>query len=291
MTAAARNADPLNLVAGSINIGVLDATGFSPRRLAAAVETLLVGFSMQGAVLGEVHRDVSTLPRWMERHEGDLVCCFALEGYGPIRLALPQRFFIRLFERFYGAAIPSDSAIMAGSRAQARFAERLARACAPLAHCGWASLSHVEPQPVEWGFEAGEIAVPDEGVIVIDVPIGGHDGEMVLSMGVPATTVTAMRRRGQSTPARHIATKSARRDILSSRLGHIRLPLRSVLARPEMPASRLLTLKIGDFLPIKMPASVPLLIDRHLIAHGRLGECDGRAAIKIETLGKGPCDE
>lgn len=291
MKAAAKNAGPLNLVAGSIGVASLDATGFSLRRLTTAIEELMATFGHEQCVIGDPTRSAASHPDWIAGHAGDLVCLYTLEGYGTIRLAFPQRLFLRLFECFFGGTSASDSAMVPSSRAQARFAERLARACAPIMKAGWTSLADIDPHLVEWGFEAGDIVPTDDGMIILDVPIGRQQPDESLSIALPAAIIAAMRRQGQAGQIRPVRAKTNRREIFDSRFSHVRLPVRSILARPEMPASRLLTLKIGDFLPIAFPASVPVLIGQHLIAQGRLGESDGRAAIRIESMAKGSSDE
>ena len=62
------------------------------------------------------------------------------------------------------------------------------------------------------------------------------------------------------------------------------LPVRSILARPELPLSRIMTLQPGDVIPLTMPRNVPLTVAGRLFAHGTIGESNGRAAIRIESI-------
>jgi flagellar motor switch protein FliM len=71
---------------------------------------------------------------------------------------------------------------------------------------------------------------------------------------------------------------------MCSALGEVRLQARSVLARPTVSVSELLDLKPGDVIPISLPAIVPLLVSGRQIALGKMGEQDGRAALKIEKV-------
>jgi len=70
-------------------------------------------------------------------------------------------------------------------------------------------------------------------------------------------------------------------------LDNVALPVRSVLARPEMTVAQLLDLKPGDVIPITLSQTVPLLVGNRRFAEGTIGEQDGRAAMMIENLNKG----
>ena len=70
-------------------------------------------------------------------------------------------------------------------------------------------------------------------------------------------------------------------------LDNVSLPVRSVLARPEMTVAQLLALKPGDVIPVTLSQTVPLLVGNRRFAEGTIGEQDGRAALMIENLNKG----
>jgi len=76
------------------------------------------------------------------------------------------------------------------------------------------------------------------------------------------------------------------KDKLFSALDNVALPVRSVLARPEMTVAQLLALKPGDVIPINLSQTVPLLVGNRRFAEGTIGEQDGRAAMMIESLNK-----
>ncbi|KQX26279.1 MULTISPECIES: flagellar motor switch protein FliM [unclassified Sphingomonas] len=73
---------------------------------------------------------------------------------------------------------------------------------------------------------------------------------------------------------------------LFSALDNVALPVRSVLARPEMTVAQLLALKPGDVIPVNLSQTVPLLVGNRRFAEGTIGEQDGRAAMMIERLNK-----
>jgi flagellar motor switch protein FliM len=72
---------------------------------------------------------------------------------------------------------------------------------------------------------------------------------------------------------------------LGQALLQVNLPVRSVLARPEISVAELLALKPGDVIPITLPPRTPLLAGARRIADGVIGEQDGRAALMIEKVG------
>jgi flagellar motor switch protein FliM len=74
------------------------------------------------------------------------------------------------------------------------------------------------------------------------------------------------------------------RDRLGSALSQVRIQTRSVLGRPNMQISELLKLAPGDFIPMSMPKTVPLIVAGKVFAHGTIGEQDGRTAIKIVKI-------
>jgi len=73
---------------------------------------------------------------------------------------------------------------------------------------------------------------------------------------------------------------------LAAALENVRLPVRSVLARPEMSVAQLLALKPGDVIPITLSPTVPLLAGAKPVAEGTIGEQDGRAALMVQNVGK-----
>ncbi|UAK26028.1 flagellar motor switch protein FliM [Sphingomonas nostoxanthinifaciens] len=68
-------------------------------------------------------------------------------------------------------------------------------------------------------------------------------------------------------------------------LAHVSLPVRSVLARPEISVAQLLALKAGDVIPITLAPQTPLLAGKFRIAEGVIGEQEGRAALMIAKMG------
>jgi flagellar motor switch protein FliM len=74
------------------------------------------------------------------------------------------------------------------------------------------------------------------------------------------------------------------RNRIARQMENIRLPARTVLARPSLSLAELLQLKPGDVIPVTISRSLPLIVGDRVVAHGSIGEQDGRAAFMIEKL-------
>ena len=72
--------------------------------------------------------------------------------------------------------------------------------------------------------------------------------------------------------------------ILPSAVADVPLPLRAILAEMKVPASKLMTLRPGQVLPIAVARSVPLFVGKHRIASGAMGEQDDRVALQLDSV-------
>lgn len=71
---------------------------------------------------------------------------------------------------------------------------------------------------------------------------------------------------------------------IARQMGDIRMPARTVLARPSLTLNELLGLKSGDVIPVNISRYVPLIVGNRVVAQGTIGEQNGRAALMIEKL-------
>jgi flagellar motor switch protein FliM len=74
---------------------------------------------------------------------------------------------------------------------------------------------------------------------------------------------------------------------IARQMRDIRLPARTVLARPNLSLADLMQLKAGDVIPVSISRSLPLIVGDRILAHGTIGEQEGRAAFQIEKLVQG----
>lgn len=93
---------------------------------------------------------------------------------------------------------------------------------------------------------------------------------------------------GSKMPADDEAGDPVWQGRIARRMRDIRLPARTVLARPNLSLAELMQLKTGDIIPVTIGRSLPLIVGNRIVAHGSIGEQDGRAAFQIEKLVQGP---
>jgi flagellar motor switch protein FliM len=74
------------------------------------------------------------------------------------------------------------------------------------------------------------------------------------------------------------------RSRLAQQMQEIRLPARTVLARPSLNLQDLLALKAGDVIPVNIARNLPLIVGTQVVAHGTIGEQNGHAAFRIEKM-------
>jgi flagellar motor switch protein FliM len=67
----------------------------------------------------------------------------------------------------------------------------------------------------------------------------------------------------------------------------VRLPVRTIFARPELPLERLLSLQPGEIIPLHLSERLPVIVGGARFAEGSIGEANGRAAIRIERTLEG----
>lgn len=99
----------------------------------------------------------------------------------------------------------------------------------------------------------------------------------------PASPMIQLALTGASaTPTPRMASSAVWFEQLRQLGGEVRLPVRSVLARPVLSAGEVARLAVGDVIPIRAPDRVALLSGRHRLAVGILDECDGHAAVRLD---------
>lgn len=79
-------------------------------------------------------------------------------------------------------------------------------------------------------------------------------------------------------------THAAWRRTLEAAVAGVHLPVRSIIAQPNISLEKLLTLKPGDIIPIVVPERLPLIVSGMIFASGSIGEANGRAALRIEQV-------
>jgi flagellar motor switch protein FliM len=211
---------------------------------------------------------------------------------GGILVAIEADFIAALVESFYGgsgAPKPHKGADFTAS--EELLLKRLRDKLVAILSDHWNQVT-----PVELSFAVHETNVAHIGFVRADEPV------VVQRFGVSAGAIhTAIRIVYPLASIRPIEARMASkvhddeehdgndawRRRMAEALAHVRLPVRSVLARPEISVAQLLALKVGDVIPIQLAPRTPLLAGQRHIAEGMIGEQDGRAAMMIEHVGNG----
>ena len=133
---------------------------------------------------------------------------------------------------------------------------------------------------------AGALAADLSGDWVVDdAPaefVAGRDFA-IAQLAVPAPHIGVRIAPPAATPIANCGDWDLR---LGERVREIRLPVRSVLARPVLSAGEIARLRVGDVIPIRAPDRVAMLCGTHRLAAGVLIERDGHAAIEVEAAGE-----
>jgi flagellar motor switch protein FliM len=68
----------------------------------------------------------------------------------------------------------------------------------------------------------------------------------------------------------------------------IEVSLSAELAQVHMSVEDLLAMEVGDIIPIEMPALVPVKVEAITVAHGRLGDFEGKKAVQLMDFTQHP---
>jgi flagellar motor switch protein FliM len=281
-------AEKLDLIAGSMGRAALEETGFSEKRLVAALERLFSGYDAAAFRVGDPVRKAASESEWLALHAQALRCrCFLASGKTSAFVGVQYALFAALFDRYYGGDGQPASSAPEFTAAERSFARRLSEDLAKLPLQGWSEDKRVASGGFDLSFGDDQPMATREcgGLAIIDIPVGNTTA---ISIAITTECIASMRAHPAGAKQNGPRLSGEWRRQLLDRASDVRLPVRSVLARPEIPAARLMTLKPGDFLPLNIPKTVPLTVGKHLIAHGTMGEAQGCVAIRIESIAKGP---
>lgn len=210
---------------------------------------------------------------------------------GSMLFCVPNGLIMQLVDIFYGGdgLIASDDRDF--SNAEQRFLTRIGEQCLPLLTAAWKDMIGINPvmQSVDVG--AGRLPrSKDNDPLAVQTLVLTGDGiettEIKCLFPLSALRPIATLREPVDTEAT-ASIDAVWQERLEETLMQVRLPVRSVFARPELPLQKLLSLAVGDIISVPMPRQIPLTIGGRLFAHGSVGEANGRTAIKIESIQQG----
>jgi flagellar motor switch protein FliM len=208
---------------------------------------------------------------------------------GIVTLHMDAPLISCLVDRFYGGA----GGVGAGQPSEFtptenRIIERLSGKIMDVVTSCWSELAALEAVPVgrETNVLQAEIAAGDAQVVVqgFYVNIGEKDS-WTIELVYPLEGLTGIETAGSSRVIEDVRVDDpVWRRQLAERMDDVRLPARTVLARPNLNMSQLMALQPGDVINIHIARHLPLIIGNRVFAHGSIGEQDGRAAFMIEKL-------
>ena len=209
---------------------------------------------------------------------------------GGMLVQIEANFIASLVEIFYGGASGTSIKRKAGdfSASEELLLNRLLEKISNILATHWNEVT-----PIELAFGVRETNVAhlpflrgDETVVVQKFSIGAGVQPTTISVLYPLAMLRPIEEKLEARV--HDEDRAASEDWrwrLGQALSQVSLPVRTVLARPEVSVAELLALKPGDVIPITLPPRTPLLAGARCIADGVIGEQDGRAALMIEKVG------
>ena len=209
---------------------------------------------------------------------------------GIVALRMDAPLISSLVDRFYGGrGNAADTNAREFRPTENRLIDRLSgQIMTSLVKC-WADVVPMEATLLgrETGVVQAEIAAAEAEIVVqgFEVNLGDRDN-WTIEIVYPLDGLSGVE--AANTP-RSVEDKRTAADprwerCLAERMDEVRLPARTVLARPDLRMTELMALKPGDVINIHIARHLPLLIGDRVFAHGTIGEQDGRAAFMIEKL-------
>lgn len=214
--------------------------------------------------------------------------CSLANGKLTAYLMVPVPLVIGLVDLFYGG----DGAVHAPrpqlTAAEYRLAERLADESCRVLAAAWRPITELRSERAKVEADIARLAMcrADDPVIVQPLELrcdalGVHELELVFDMAQLSAWPVLARDPNHAAAPR---IDRAARDRMLAALMQVRLPVKTVFTRPELPLSQLMTLQVGDIIPITLPQFIPVTVAKRIFAHGTLGEANGHAAIRIARI-------
>ncbi|SDD40935.1 flagellar motor switch protein FliM [Sphingomonas sp. YR710] len=211
---------------------------------------------------------------------------------GTLMISIEPAFISNMVDAFYGGT-SGGTATKSGefTPSEERLLNRLTKGITEILERSWSEFYPLQFQPM--AHETNPIFASmmrgDEGVVVQRFSIKpGITRSTRIEILYPLSMLQPIEDELTSRIHRDTDADAGEwRDKLAAALENVALPVRSVLARPEMTVAQLLALKPGDVIPINLSSTVPLLVGNRRFAEGTIGEQEGRAAMMIDTIGKG----
>lgn len=211
---------------------------------------------------------------------------------GQVLIAVPSELVRRLVDAYYGGlGVHGERVVKEFTPTEERLLTRLSEALIETLTEVWSEVLPVKPQMTsrETSTAYASLVAGDEPVAVARFTVSiGQGKSSFIDVLYPVAALRSIE--GQLSVKVHDdigMTGSEWRERINAALGEVRIQARSVLARPTLSVGEVLALKPGDVIPVSLPSMVPLLVAGRQICVGKIGEQDGRAALRIEKVSMG----
>ncbi len=275
-----------------------DAQGFpglSPigEQLARGCQSLIAGFGIGNPVVSSQGATLKTFHDWRTAQTQPIgACTYTIKPMsGMMITALPTAFLTQLVDGFYGGTGEAKPLRAELSGAEARFLERLGEMLIETLSAAWAETAPLGPvfAGAESDLTRTKVARDNDIVAVQTLAIKGPPfGETYIEYVYPVSVLRSIKALALG-PATETAplTDNVWRRRMTEAVMQVHFPVRTIFARTELPLNTLLGLKTGDLIPICLPNLIPVTIGGRTFAEATVGESNGRASIRIETLEQG----
>lgn len=210
---------------------------------------------------------------------------------GPMLLAAPRPLILQLVDIFYGGKGQLAAEREELTDAEERFAARIGRDMGLQLAAAWSDKLPIAPELDCVTTDPAKLAAvrADDDMLVQRFILRGAPFEgRTIACAYPLAALRGIAGAEPANDPREADTDPAWTGALNRALKGVRLPVRSVLARPEISLVKLLALEVGDIIPLAMPRHVPVTVAGRNFALGSIGEANGNAAIMIEQIEEGP---
>ena len=277
----------------SPNSGVgIDWHGFDAigQQAARALREVLRSQNVVAPDVTFVACEKTTLSDWArsDAHSAMLGRLHMSSSPGNGGLAIPTRLIFNLVDLLFGGDGRSEMVRDELSSAERRFGETFMGTALAALNIGLLEGAHQQAELVSLEKTVAKLLVgrADHQIFELRWRIRGQNiVDADITMALPANMVEDMA--ADTSPSQLAAENAAStnwREMLNSASQQITVPVRTVFARPEVGIETLISLKIGDIIPICLPRKLPVSVSGMIFAYGSLGESDGRAAILLETM-------
>ena len=210
---------------------------------------------------------------------------------GPVLLAGSRSLLLQLVDIFYGGRGQLAAEREELTDAEERFAARLGRDIGLQLAAAWRGKLAIEPELDCVTADPAKLAAvrADDELFVQRFTLRGAPFEgRTIMCAYPVAALRGIAGDELLPDVQGNGADPAWAGALDKALRDVRMPVRSVLARPEISLVKLLALEVGDIIPLTMPRHVPVTVAGRSFALGSIGEANGNAAIMIEHIEKGP---